>query len=395
MKSFKQIIPIIFLFFAILLAPVSASSADIAVQTHEIDPGVLMYGDEATVKITVKNTGTDAVSIKNAILFADSDDLTILGNPHQMIGDIGPTHTRDFTFTIKANSRSGIYYPEMIMKYGGYESNPLRYQVPVKIEDSPVVASIKDKPAVFNEGKEETINVIVGNPRENSVSAVRVTPLGTGFTVSPESYFIGELRSDSSTTIGFDITPAEEGEIVFRVDYNNGMNEHVSEAVLDVNFGESKTSPWMIMNNLEVTPGMPYRLEGDVYNAGLDEAYSVVVTSGKPAIPLDPYRSYVAGSLEPDDFMDFEITFDPSDSTAVPVIIQYKDTDGNNYEEKIEIDLESLSVNDDAGNNASGEGDLLIPLAIVLVAIAAAVFILHRSGRLSLVTGYIRGRMKR
>jgi len=394
MKSFQLIIAIFFVSFAIILVPALAATADIAVQTHEIDPAVLMFGDEATVKITVKNTGTDAVSMKSAIMYADSDDLTITENPHQMIGDIGPTHTRDFTFTIKANAKSGIYYPQMIMTYGGEESNPLRYQVPLKIENSPLLVSIKDKPDVFTKGKEETISVIIGNPRQNSVSAVRVMPVGEGFTVSPESYFTGELGADSSTTIAFDITPEEEGEIVFRVEYRNGMNEHASEAVLDVNFGDSKTSPWMILNNLEVTPGMPYKLEGDVYNAGIDDAKSVIITSGEPAVPVDPYRSYVAGALEPDDFMDFEITFDPNGSSLIPVVVRYKDTDGNRYEETVMIDLMALSKSggEKNGGNAGGDDGLLIPIVITLAAIVVAVLLLYRFGYISRAALYLHGR---
>ena len=49
-------------------------------------------------------------------------------------------------------------------------------------------------------------------------------------------------------------------------------------------------------------------MTGDVYNAGLEVANSVLLTTGGGQ-PVNPYRNYVVGSLQPDDFSSFELTF--------------------------------------------------------------------------------------
>jgi len=90
-----------------------------------------------------------------------------------------------------------------------------------------------------------------------------------------------------------------------------------------------------------ITEGGHYKVTGDVTNAGLEDAKSVLVTSGSPAVPVDPFRVYVVGSLEPDDFSGFEVTFTAEDADFVPLLIYYKDDDGYNrlfVEEKMNGD---------------------------------------------------------
>ena len=64
-------------------------------------------------------------------------------------------------------------------------------------------------------------------------------------------------------------------------------------------------------------------------NAGLEVANSVVISVGEGAEPVNPYREYVVGSLQPDDFSSFEITFLAENTTEVQVLVNYRDVDGN------------------------------------------------------------------
>jgi len=66
-----------------------------------------------------------------------------------------------------------------------------------------------------------------------------------------------------------------------------------------------------------------------VTNAGLEVANSVVLTVGEGAVPVNPYREYVVGSLQPDDFSGFEITFLAENTSQVQVQVNYRDVDGN------------------------------------------------------------------
>ena len=56
-----------------------------------------------------------------------------------------------------------------------------------------------------------------------------------------------------------------------------------------------------------------------------------MVTSLSPAVPQDPYKTYVVGALKPDDFGSLEVTFSANSTTSIPIQLSYKDTDGNLY----------------------------------------------------------------
>jgi hypothetical protein len=97
-----------------------------------------------------------------------------------------------------------------------------------------------------------------------------------------------------------------------------------------------------VVNSIEISSSKgTYTVEGDVTNAGLEEAKSIVVTVGNPATAVDPTKVYVIGSLEPDDFSTFEVTFTAQGSSTIPLQIRYKDGDGNSYEMTEQITLNS------------------------------------------------------
>jgi hypothetical protein len=75
-----------------------------------------------------------------------------------------------------------------------------------------------------------------------------------------------------------------------------------------------------------------------VTNAGMENAVSVVVTTTGNATPIYPYKNYVVGTLKPDDFSSFELTFD-SNLMSIPIEITFKDDDGNQYNRTTDLDL--------------------------------------------------------
>ncbi|WP_243670977.1 hypothetical protein [Methanoculleus chikugoensis] len=146
----------------------------------------------------------------------------------------------------------------------------------------------------------------MANPRSNAASGVQVIPQGgSGFTVTPESAFIGTLKPDASGTVAFNLTPAAETNVTFQVVWRNGINTHTADLVLPVAFGEDKKRADPVITNVEVVmEGDLCRATGDVMNAGLEPARSVVISppGAPPATPTDPpFRVYVVGTLDPDD----------------------------------------------------------------------------------------------
>jgi hypothetical protein len=109
----------------------------------------------------------------------------------------------------------------------------------------------------------------------------------------------------------------------------------------------------IVVNNIESSSsGSTTTLKGDVTNNGLTAAKSVLVTVGSPATPVNPNPVYAIGNLEPDDFSSFEVTYSATGPGAIPLIVEYKDAEGNVFEEKSTIN-----------GNATGSGSAALPNA--------------------------------
>ncbi|NQS78902.1 MAG: hypothetical protein HQQ74_09465, partial [Methanoculleus bourgensis] len=290
-----------------------------------------------------------------------------LSDSYPSVGDIGAGTTKTFTFTVRADGGEGTFYPVFVIDF--QDGGNLRYPVPVQVEDTPLTASIVGKPDTFSEGRTADITVRVGNPRPNGVSGVQVIPRGAGFTVTPTGAFIGALVADGSGTAVFNLTPADETDVTFKVLWRNGINTHSIDLTLPVTFGEDKRQADLFVTNVEVTPEAGgYRIVGDVTNAGLEPARSVLITPGAPAIPTDPYRVYVVGTLDPDDAAPFEVTFKADgNATEIPVVVEYRDSDGNRY---------TMTTMVEVGGGAATptkERDGGFPIAGVVIAVLIAI----------------------
>ena len=313
-----------------LAGPASAGPADITVTAFSLDPPVLMKGDTGTLTVSVANHGAVPVAVRSARLY--SSGVVALNDPYLSVGDIGAGTNRTFTFTVRADGGEGTFFPPFVLDFRD-GAGSLRYPIPIRVEDTPLSASVISKPDAFSEGRTADITVRVGNPRPNAASGVQVVPQGTGFTATPTGGFIGALAPDASGTVTFNLTPAAETDVTFQVVWHNGINTRTTDLVLPIAFGEDKRQADPVITNVEVMPEAGrYRIVGDVMNVGLESARSVLVTPGAPATPTDPFRVYVIGTLDPDDVSSFEVTFKADAGvTEVPIIVEYRDDNGNRY----------------------------------------------------------------
>jgi hypothetical protein len=329
----KSVIAVLFAIIAcsILITSASAqdtgnSAAQITVSRVDINPGVFFEGDTGIITIDIVNNGPESVAIRRATMY--DSDISVISSSYDTTTTVGAGNRMQFTFTVKADVPPGIYYPSFSLDFrdAGY----LRYPVQIRVENSPLEISVLDKPDTYSEGRKDQIALMVGNPRDNSVGSVIVHFTGKSVDTSPSSYFIGTLDPDQAQKLSFNITPGEPTALDVTVDYKNGVNPHASAITLPVRFGESKKQAEPILSNIivEYTDGK-YTLTGDVTNAGLEIANSVVLSAGEGAVPVNPYREYVVGSLQPDDFSSFEITFLAENTTQVQVLVNYRDVDGN------------------------------------------------------------------
>ncbi|MDK2975495.1 MAG: hypothetical protein PWP08_1866 [Methanofollis sp.] len=345
------------------------NAARVTVTGFVVDPAVLMPGDVATVTVTVKNTADESVPLRNARMFTERN-IAILDDPYQTFGAIGPGNEVSFTFTVQASSGDGIYYPPFVIDFR--DAGSLRYPVTVKVEDTEPRLAIVARPDSFTAGKKETVRVTVSNPRSGEINGVSVVPSGDGIESTPTSAFIGALAPDGKAEVSFNITPSAETDLTLTVNYRNGNNQRSTSAVMPIMFSNNKKQAEILVSGIEVIrDGGIYHASGDVTNAGLEVAKAVVITAGSPAVPVDPNRVYPVASLDPDDLSNFEVTFTAENSTSVPLVIEYKDADGNNYRSTVQISIGSGAAIPET--NGSFPGWAIVLIVVVIVAVGGVI----------------------
>jgi len=390
----------------------SNAASQISVTGITKSPETLMPDDQGFITVMITNSGDESASINRAKLY--TNDLAVVNeNAYDVVGDIGGGNSMEFTFTVKAGAASGIFYPSFYLDYTSAGS--LRSSITVIVDDSGPQVSLLGVPETFTRGKTEDITVLVGNPRDGELSGITIIPVTDNVKSDQTSYFIGDLEQDESAEVTFAITPEEEGDLTFVVSYRNGVNDHSTTISIPMTFGTDKTSAVLVVNEVSVSSsGAISTVSGDVTNAGLEEAYSVMVTVGDPAVPTNPNPVAVIGALEPDDFSGFEVTYTMQSSGQVPVLVTYKDKDGNIYEEEFcvttETGMEGVAASDadrksntavkSTGGNRNplgsmGSGFAQIPIIPIIlgILIIAGGLIAWKKGYLARARDTIRARL--
>jgi hypothetical protein len=344
MKTSRMVlgIAIVLWAMAVILVPAARAATTpesmVDITGITISPEILMRGDTGTVTIDVANTGDSAVTLGRAKLFTPSGIVVSNYQIYDAVGTLGPGHSTSFTFTVKATGADSIYYPEFYLDF--VTGGSLRQNFPLKIDSTGIQVSVLDAPDRYATDSKNTISLSLGNPRETSVSGVMVTLAGDHLKTTQNSAFIGTLQPDAEKNATFEITPSEDTQVIFNVSYRNGMNAHFTTLSLPVTVGGKSMAADLVVNNIEVTQtSSAIKVTGDVTNAGLEDAYSIQVTVGSPAKPVDPYPVDVIGALEPDDFSSFEVTFQAQGMSSVPLIVEYRDDEGTILEKTTTISL--------------------------------------------------------
>lgn len=346
----------------------TCTASQVGVIDVSLDPEVFFPHDTGTVTIVIQNTGTTPVEISRVNL-QGIRGIDVIESPHYSgIGSLGSGDTMTTSFTIRAGSDEGIFYPRFSLNF--VPTGNMMFPIPLMVDKTPIEAGITGRPDTFMEGKKDTITISVGNPRENALSGVSITPATEIADIVPTSAFIGTLNPGQKSNATFSVTPTGKGDLTFNVEYRNGQNRHTVPLTIPVVLGTAKKIAEPIVSNVEVTSiSGGYRITGDVSNAGLETARSVVMTTKEPAKPIDPFRVYVVGALDADDFSSFEVTFAANDTESVPLVTRYRDDDGNLYEEITPVTIRSgmMPVPEQDGG--------LSPLVIGIIGLSAVIVI--------------------
>jgi hypothetical protein len=346
----------------------SIMAADkVYVSSATYDPEVFFSGDTGTLTIAVTNGNTDTgVAVNHAQISGDAIKST--SQPYDSSSNLGPGQTQSFPFSITANGLDGIYYPTFSLSFRDADS--LYYRAKVKIDNTPIIVTILDRPDTFSQGKKKAIYAQVANPRGNKVKNVKLDISGTGITATPSEVFIGDMNPGAKIPVNFSVTADQPTVLHLSLNYDNGDNPHSVTMDLPIPFGVDKKQANPVISNVQVKSDSGiYHITGDVNNAGLETANTVMVTVLSPAVPQDPYKTYVVGALKPDDFGSFEVTFSTNSTSGIPIQLSYKDTDGNQYNSVQDVKISAPATN----SQNSIPSNLLFPLIAVVIVVGACI----------------------
>jgi hypothetical protein len=312
-----------------------AAAALVYVSGYSMDPVVFYPYETGTITVYVTNAANASVVLSPAELISQNIKVMNTGAFNTKT-TIGPGATIAYTFETELDGTDGSYYPLFTLEPIGY-GNAIHSTLTVKVDSAQVRASIASKPDNFALSTKNSVNVSVINPRSGNISNVMIVPESDGADISPEETFVGNLASGSSVQVPFSITPDRATNVTFHVSYKNGDNKYTTDVVLPLNLGKNKQGAEIVVNNIETSGSGTITLKGDVTDNGLSAAKAVLVTVGSPAVPCDPNPVYAIGNLEPDDFSSFELSYTVKGNEPVPLIVTYKDADGNMFTETVSI----------------------------------------------------------
>jgi hypothetical protein len=343
------------------------TAGNVYVSNITFDPGSFFTNDAGIVTVYVTNGNPDQSVVVNHVTIGDKN-IRLTSTPYDSSSNIGPLQTKSFVFSVVSDAPDGTYYPTFSLSFRDADS--LYSRATVQVDNTPLELTILEKPDAFSQGKKKTIFIQVANPRKNDLRNVILEVTGTGVTATPARTFIGSLASGAKIPLNFTITPEQETSLTITATYNNGNNPHKERIVLPVTFGIDKKQANPVISNVQVkSESGIYHITGDVNNAGLETANTVMVTSLSPAVPQDPFKTYVVGALKPDDFGSFEVTFSANSTPSIPIQLSYKDSDGNLYTslQEVNITKSGTSTQNNWGSN------LLFPLIAVVIVIVACI----------------------
>ena len=343
------------------------AAGNVYVSNVTYDPGSFFTDNAGTVTVYVTNGNSDQSVVVNHVTIGDKN-IRLISTPYDSSANIGPLQSKSFVFSVVADAPDGTYYPTFSLSFRDADS--LYSRATVQVDNTPLELTIVDKPDAFTQGKKKTIFMQVANPRKNDLRNVILEVSGTGITATPAKTFIGNLASGAKIPVNFTVTSDQETPLILTVTYNNGNNPQKVRMELPITFGINKKQANPVISNVLVkSEGGIYHITGDVNNAGLETANTVMVTSLSPAVPQDPYKTYVVGALKPDDFGSFEVTFSANGTSSIPIQLSYKDTDGNQYNSVQDVKISAPATN----SQNSIPSNLLFPIIAVVIVVGACI----------------------
>ncbi len=320
--------------FVVTIPPVKAdANPTVTITNYTVNPSVLMPDSQGTITITVKNTATSAqVAEKSGLVGTDSyatvkttdistgldnvalngNGITVLSGNFARVGALGPGQSMQFTFTIQAPSKSGLYYPEVAIDTAGGKSLkyiiPVNVNTPLGIQKKATLILNSNLTGSLNPGDEIPVLLTLTNTGDMLADnvVVKIYTITNGM-VSPKStdqYNIGSLQAGQSVTQNLTLLSDKKMtaglvQVPVTISYNaidgTPMTQNTSVDILfkgkaELGFVSVDTNP------PRLAEGVPFDLTIRIENTGTGDAKQVSATVD---IPADGKKEAFIGKIKP------------------------------------------------------------------------------------------------
>lgn len=406
---------LVFGLFVSVFIPAVHANAAVMIQQYELDPEILMPGDNAVLTLTVKNgetvatqtsaytSGGDSTTTVRT-LGVDIDNIWIVpaqsgGRQIRAIANYedvgylaaGASIQVKFKLLVDKNMSEGMYFPTA--KIDVSSGTDVQFPLLMKVSNASIDLLQTSIPSKISMGGTTEITITAVNKRENTVNDVMITPQGDDVEFVPQSYFLGSLKAETSEDVVFSVKPMGTGErdLSFTVSYKNGDNLHTNTLVAPVELIETLDVAPIITNfPLSITKGGSSRIGIEVYNAKTETITGVLVTPLCNATVIP--SQYFIGAMDPDDV--FSASFDIYADTVgygtqtIGFTVSFKQ--GNDYYETPVVSKTFSVVSgpgtsyQSSGSSSSGSNGMsqtpsltvcLVPILIVIVVIVVLVLL--------------------
>jgi hypothetical protein len=331
-KSLCSSALIVVLILAACVLPVTAADAPtVTITDYKVSPSVLMPDSLGTITITVKNTATSATLKENTGLYIsdaattkvtdinvnienvklEGNGIIVQSRDFQHVGEIGPGQSIPLTFSIKAPSASGMYFPEVWIDTTGGRST--RYPVPVNvntavgIERQAILIMGSSMNGSVNPGDEIPVILTVSNAGQTLAEDVVIRIENVSGTVAPknaDAYHLGSILAGGLKTVDLTLlsdkkTDAGLVRIPVTMRYNaiDGSQrtqmtgiDLIMKGKAELGFVSVDTNPPRLSEN------SPFDLTIRIENTGTGEAKQV---SAKIDLPAEGTKEAFIGKIKP------------------------------------------------------------------------------------------------
>ena len=196
-------------------------------------PEALVPGKESVIKLDVANLGkTDALNVRVRLNFSDSLPFTAYGTTNEvLIPRIaqGAVATASFTVITDPDASSAVYPVPVFMRYvdnsgRNYTLSGETFGVAVSSKPELTAAVLDNELLKFNSKRKVSVEIINAGLTDVKFLTAALLKSGSYEVLSAGTTYVGDIDSDDSETVSYDVFLTTPGPLMLQLDYFDALN---------------------------------------------------------------------------------------------------------------------------------------------------------------------------